>query len=772
MESSRNLPDFKKEQKLHILGKLNEAIGFESYLHSKFLGHKRFAISGGESIIPGLDTIIEYGAEQGAREFVIGMPHRGRLNVLVNIMGKPYNEIFSEFEGKDYSSDFFIGDVKYHLGYRNRINTRSGKTVDLNLMPNPSHLEAVDPYTQGVARSRIDHKYSGDVNKLIPIIIHGDAAIAGQGIVYEVLQMSQLKGFHTGGTIHIVINNQIGFTTDYLDGRSSTYCTDVAKVTLCPVFHVNADDVEAVVLAIRLAVEYRQKFHTDVFIDLLGYRKYGHNESDEPKFTQPKLYKLIENHPDARRIYIEKLVEEKTIEMSHGKELEKAFKSRLKQIHSRIDIESIDQGEKIVRDNYLGKKHKYDFESAPETALTQSRIRKLGEKTYTIPGNIKVIAKTKKLYDQRKLKLLQSNTIDWPMAEAIAFASLLDEGTNIRFSGQDSQRGTFSQRHSILKTEDTEQAYVPLNHLSRNQGKLEIYNSLLSEYGVLGFEFGYASASLDMLTIWEAQFGDFSNGAQITIDEFIASSETKWGDMNGLIMLLPHGFEGQGPDHSSARLERFLQLCANENMIIANCSTPANFFHMIRRHAMMPYKSPLVVFTHKSLLRHPRCISDIESLAKDRFQTVLDDPSIGNNQDKTERILLCSGKVYYELDAYRAENKIRNTALIRIEQLYPFPQKTLDQILKNYPSAKEIFWVQEEPENMGAWPYIFQKLHQIDPGHISRKENASPATGFYAVHQKEQRLLVEMAFGERRDQTKIRCIKCNGINQLDKKVKI
>ncbi len=760
MESTRNCPDFSSEEQKHILDKLNQAVVFESFLHNRFVGHKRFALSGGESIIPGLDAVIESGAELGVKEFVIGMPHRGRLNILANIMGKPYRKIFTEFEGKDYSSDFFIGDVKYHLGYTNKVRTRLNKDVLLNMMPNPSHLEAVDAFTQGVARSKIDHKYNGDVNKVIPIIIHGDAAIAAQGVVYEVLQMSQLQGYHTGGTIHIVINNQIGFTTDYLDGRSSTYCTDVAKVTLSPVFHVNADDVEAVVLAVRLAVEYRQTFNTDVFIDLLGYRKYGHNESDEPRFTQPKLYKVIADHLDARQIYAKKLISENKIEKIYAKNLEKKFRERLQKDKEIESTDIIDIEPPEIVDDCCRRTGSFDFESEVKTEISSNELIEIGEKIFMIPDDIDVLNKIRKLYKSRGQKLFDQASFDWAMGEAMAFGSLLNEGTFIRFSGQDSQRGTFSHRHSVLLVENTEEKFIPLNNISEKQAKFEIYNSLLSEYGVLGFEFGYASVYVDILTIWEAQFGDFSNGAQIIIDEFISSSEAKWGKLNGLVLLLPHGFEGQGPDHSSARLERLLQLCAKENMIIANCTTPANFFHLIRRQMKFPFRVPLIILTHKSLLRHPKCISDIKDFTEKSFCLVIDDSDIDSK--KIQKLLLCSGKIYYELIKYREDNKIDDTAIIRLEQLYPFPKKNMDLVFEKYQNVSETLWVQEEPENMGGWTYICHKLHKNNIRHVSRRENSSPASGFYSMHIKEQNQIIEKAFGKEYSEEEFKFISYEG----------
>jgi len=744
MESTRNRPNFSPEEKHHILEKLNQAVVFESFLHTRFVGHKRFALSGGETIIPGLDALIAKGAEMGVREFVIGMPHRGRLNILANILNKSYAELFAEFEGKNFAPDILVGDVKYHLGFTNVIRTGNKNKVIVIIVPNPSHLEGVDPYAEGVARSKIDNKYKGEIDSVLPILIHGDAALAAQGIAYEVIQMSLLEGYRTGGTIHIVINNQLGFTTNYLDGRSSTYCTDVAKVTLSPVFHVNADDAEAVVFATQLAAEYRQEFNTDVFIDLLGYRKYGHNEADEPRFTQPKLYKAIAAHPDSREIYFQKLVAEGIAAKDEKEKLENALREKFQKDLDRaktqvFSIEHMEDECDIVK-----RSVDLDFESSPATEVDKKTMLELGERIFNIPENLKVIDKIRMIYDSRKKNLLEKGTCDWAMGEALAFATLLNEGVHIRLSGQDSERGTFSHRHGVLLVEDTEEEYIPLRNVSPNQGKFFIYNSPLSEYGVLGFEFGYACVTPGGLTIWEAQFGDFANEAQVTIDEFISTSEGKWGRMNCLVLFLPHGYEGQGPDHSSARIERFLQICANENLQVANCSTPANFFHLLRRHMKWPFRVPLVIFTPKSLLRHPRCISAIDEFTSQRFRPVIDDTEV--KPKNVKRVLFCSGKIYYELLEYREKHNRLDTAIVRFEQLYPFPGKRLETVLKSYSSAEHFSWVQEEPENMGAWSFMQQKFSTVRLGLVSRRENSASATGYYKVHQLEQQAIIEAAF--------------------------
>ncbi|NOX90605.1 MAG: 2-oxoglutarate dehydrogenase E1 component [Calditrichaeota bacterium] len=746
MESTRNTPDFSIEEKRHILQKLNQAVIFENFLHTKYVGQKRFSLQGGETLIPGLDAIIQKGADMGISEFVIGMPHRGRLNVLANILNKSYEEIFSEFEGDVYADSVFSGDVKYHLGYSGEIVTRNGHKVALHLAPNPSHLEAVDPVAEGIAKARADRKYGGDYTKIAPVLIHGDAAIAGQGVVYEVIQMSQLPAYHTGGTIHLVINNQLGFTTNYLEARSGTYCTDVAKVTLSPVFHVNADDVEEVVYAIRLAMEYRQTFHTDVFIDLLGYRKYGHNEGDEPRFTQPKLYKIIADHPDPREIYNQKLLQIGAVERGLAEEMETQFREMLQKQMDEV------KGRKAPT-NPVNKKEsgnqnqrtRFDYESVFPTAVKKKKLLDLGEKIFTIPEEVKIFKKLRRIYNHQRDKFLKRQIADWSIAEFLVYATLLDEGVPIRLCGQDSRRGTFSNRHAVLLNEETEEEYIPLKKAETETGKFRIYNSLLSEYAALGFEYGYACATPHGLTVWEAQFGDFANGAQIIIDQFITVAESRWEWMNGIVLYLPHGYEGQGPEHSSARIERFLTLCARNNMTLANCTTPANFFHLLRRHIKMPFRAPLVIFTPKSLLRHPRCVSPISEFTKGGFRTVIYDDSV--EAQKTKTVLICSGKIYYELDEQRQNLKRDDVAIVRLEQLYPLPENGILKLKKFYPQAKKFIWVQEEPENMGALSFLLRKLYPKFPfEYIARKEDASPATGYMRRHTAEQQEILEKAF--------------------------
>ena len=738
----KNRPQFSKDQKKHILHKLNQATVFEQFLQKKFVGQKRFSIEGAESLIPALDVLIENGSNLGLKEFVVGMAHRGRLNVLANIFNKTYDKIFSEFEGKEYDEEvLFDGDVKYHLGITSEVVTDSGNNVKITLSPNPSHLEAVDPVVEGITRSKIDHELGGDEKKILPILIHGDAAIAGQGVVYEVVQMAQLKGYRTGGSLHIVINNQVGFTTNYLDARSSTYCTDIAKSTLCPVFHVNGDDIEAVVQTLDIALRYRQEYSRDVFVDLLCYRKYGHNEGDEPKFTQPKLYKIIANHPNPREIYLKKLVDENVVSIEEGNQMEKEFDDMLQE---RLD--DAKQIEKAKITNFLEevwtdfrKSKRNDFENSPPTGVEKGKLLLLAKKMNSLPTGKKYFRKIVKLFDDR-LKMIESDKLDWAMGELLAYATLLDEGKSIRISGQDVERGTFSHRHAIVKTEDDEEEIVPLNLLNDHQGKFEIYNSLLSEYAVLGFDYGYAFNTPNGLTIWEAQFGDFFNGAQIIIDQFLSAAEDKWGTPNGLVMLLPHGYEGMGSEHSSARIERFLQLCAEENFQVANCTNPANYFHLLRRQIARPFRKPLVVFTPKKLLRYHRAVSSIQEMSTGSFQEVIDDslaiPS------KINQVVLCSGKFYYDLVEHYETLDKGNIAFVRLEQLYPFPVAQLKSIFSKYGKDCKYVWAQEEPLNMGPWSYILRKWEYSKIVCFSREESGSPASGSPKVFERRQQEII------------------------------
>ena len=741
LHDNSNTPNFSSIQKQHLLHKVTQAVAFEGFLHKKFVGQKRFSLEGAESLIPALDTLIEHSSSLGVKEFVMGMAHRGRLNVLANIFNKTYKEIFSEFEGKLYEDDLIAGDVKYHLGFTSKQKCTNGNDVKLTLSPNPSHLEAVDPVVEGITRAKIDSQYEGDHSKILPILIHGDAAIAGQGVVYEVIQMAQLKGYKNGGTIHIVINNQVGFTTNYLDARSSTYCTDIAKVTLSPVFHVNGDDVEAVAHTLKIASEYRQKFSTDVFIDLLCYRKYGHNEGDEPRFTQPKLYDIISKHPNPREIYKAKLIEEKVLDITEIDAADSEFKALLE---TRFDESHEITKAKItpfLEEEWKGlnRSTKVDFYNT-DTSFDKSKLLKLSKFLYSVNDKNLLFKKTQKLLDNRE-KMVKEDQLDWSMGELLAYATLIDEGYPIRISGQDSERGTFSHRHAIIKEEKSEKEISLLNNISKSTS-FNIYNSLLSEYGVLGFDYGYSITTPNTLTIWEAQFGDFSNGAQIMIDQFISCAEDKWKVQSGLVLFLPHGYEGQGAEHSSARLERYLQLCAQYNMQIVNCTTPANFYHVLRRQLKRKYRKPLIVMTPKSLLRHPKCISSIDELSNGTFMDTIDDTI---NSKNIKRIVLCSGKIYYELLQKREELNNEFVAIIRIEQLFPLNIDFIDKLYKKY-NESEIYWVQEEPENMGAWSFILSNLRKYNIQLISRDASAATASGSTKDSLQKQQVIIDKVF--------------------------
>lgn len=746
MEKARNTPSFTIAEKREFLMKLDQAVVFEKFLGKKFIGQKRFSIEGVETLIPALDWIIEHGAKaHDIKEVVIGMAHRGRLNVLANTLNKTYESIFAEFEGRDYEDAMVEGDVKYHMGYSSCVITDTGKGVTLTLSPNPSHLESVGPVVQGIARAIIEKDYDFNTKKVVPVLIHGDAAIAGQGVVYEVVQMAGLKAYSTGGTVHIVTNNQVGFTTNYIDGRTSTYCTDVAKVTQCPIFHVNADDVEAVAYVMQLALDYRQYFDEDVFIDLLGYRRHGHNEGDEPKFTQPVLYKAIADHPDPRDIYKEKLLESGAIEAGLAKEMEQHFQNMLQ---ARLDdAKQIDKARitPFLEDRWEGY-HRPDlsvFDKSPATGVSKKVLLEIGHKLTIIPEGKKFFNKMERILGDRA-KMLEEDRLDWGMAELLAYGSLLVEGHPVRFTGQDVERGTFSHRHAVVKMADSDEEFIHLKHLQKGQALLQIYNSLLSEYAVLGFEYGYAFATPRTLTIWEAQFGDFVNGAQIILDQWLCAAEEKWNAMNGLVLLLPHGYEGQGAEHSSGRMERFLESCADGNMMVVNCTTPANFFHVLRRQLAFDFRRPLVVFTPKSLLRHPKCVSTLEDLSTGRFQEVMDDPSA--SPKKVERVIFCQGKIYYELLEKKEELGADNVAIVRIEQLHPLPEKQLNAILERYSNAKNHVWVQEEPVNMGAWGYLKMNWESVELECISRFISGASATGSGIRWAIQQKAIVEQAF--------------------------
>ena len=740
-----NQPNFDVEQKKHILGKLNEAVSFENFLHTKYVGQKRFSLEGGESIIPALDALIEAAAEKGVAHFVMGMAHRGRLNILANIFGKPTQDIFSEFDGKDYDKEYFDGDVKYHLGLTSQRKTKSGKKINLNLAPNPSHLETVGAVIEGITRAKQDKYFPGDFSKVLPIAVHGDAAVAGQGIVYEIVQMAQLDGYKTGGTIHIVINNQVGFTTNYQDARSSVYCTDVAKVTLSPVLHVNADDAEAVVHAMLFALDFRMEFGRDVFIDLLGYRKYGHNEGDEPRFTQPVLYKIIAKHQNPREIYGDKLIIEGIVDQAYIIKIENDYKAKLdenltasrkkdKTIIKPFMQEEWTNFEQVSDDEMLKK---------VDTTFDKKKLEAIIESVSTLPSDKKFINKISKIISDRKT-MYDNNVIDWGTAETLAYGTLLTEGFDVRISGQDVERGTFSHRHAVVKVEDSEEEVVLLDSLKGKKGKFNIFNSLLSEYGVLGFDYGYALTNPNALTIWEAQFGDFSNGCQIMLDQYISCGEDKWNNQNGIVLLLPHGYEGQGAEHSSARMERYLQLCARHNMYVADCTTPANFYHLLRRQMKTNFRKPLIVFTPKSLLRHPLCVSTQEELYNGTFQETIDDSKVDKSKVKT--LVFCTGKFYYDILAEREILNRNDVALVRIEQLFPLPVEQLKAIIAGYPNADDYVWAQEEPKNMGAYSFMLMNFDLVKWRLASLKAYAAPAAGSHTRDRRRHADAIRLVF--------------------------
>ncbi len=748
IEKNQNQTIFSPEEKKRIYHHLKEAVGFEKFIHNKFVGQKRFSLEGAETLIPALNELVETGSRLGVEEFNIGMAHRGRLNVLANILQKPNESIFKEFEGELYEERISLGDVKYHLGYGNTITTADQKKVIMNIVPNPSHLESSAPIIEGVSRSRIDHHYGGDNNKLVPIIIHGDAAIAGQGVVYEIVQMSELEGYKTGGTIHLVINNQVGFTTSYLEGRSSTYSTDVGKVTKAPIWHVNGDDVEGLVHVIRMAIEYRQVFHTDVFIDILAYRKYGHNEGDEPRFTQPTLYKAIAKHPNTRDSYGKSLVEQGVMTRAEIAAAEEEFDSYLEKQLEASRKQKMVHIQQFMKAQWKGLEYAKatDFQESLETGVGRKTLDLIARKITTLPEDLVFFKKTSKLVEERA-RMYKENQLDWALGELFAYGSLLLEKHPVRISGQDSIRGTFSHRHAGIVMEHTTEIYFPLKYIDTDkQAPFNIHNSPLNEYGVLGFEYGYAMVCPNTLTIWEAQFGDFANVAQVILDQYISSAEEKWGVMNGLVLYLPHGFEGQGPEHSSARIERFLTLAASNNMHIINPTTPANLFHVLRLHMKKKSRVPLVIFTPKSLLRHPQCISTVDDLEKGKFEPVYDDTD--NEKDEVRRVVFCSGKVYYDLLARKQKLNVRDIALVRLEQIFPFPEQRVKAILKKYKKNMLTLWVQEEPENMGAWYFIRNAMKDVEIIPVTRQPSGSPATGLFKLHEISQTEIIDKVFRE------------------------
>ncbi|RYD53636.1 MAG: 2-oxoglutarate dehydrogenase E1 component [Sphingobacteriales bacterium] len=733
------------DQKRRILEKVNEGVIFEKFLHTKYIGQKRFSLEGGESTIAALDTIINNAAAGGVKEVIIGMAHRGRLNILANTLGKTYEQIFTEFEGITPTDTMGSGDVKYHLGFRSDITTPDGTAISVQLTPNPSHLEVVDPIVSGLARAKADTLYADDYDKVMPVLIHGDAAVAGQGVVYELLQMSRLEGYSTGGTIHFVINNQIGFTTDFDDARSADYCTSIAAMVQAPVLHVNGDDPEAVVKAAAFAVAYRQQFNADIFIDMVCYRRHGHNEGDDPSFTQPDMYEAIKKHENPREVYNEVLVQRGDVDAAMAKEMETKFwgtlQERLDEVKQKPLPYKMQAPEKTWSE--MRPDTPADFEHSPDTAIPEAEVQKLFKGLMAIPENFTPLPKIKKLLDEKTKLLDEKGMIDWATGELLAYASIVASGSDVRLSGQDVQRGTFSHRHAVLHDATTNEEYNRLSQLAEKQGQFRIYNSLLSEFAVLGFEYGYSIASPTALTLWEAQFGDFVNGAQTVIDQYLSSAETKWNKRSGLVLLLPHGYEGQGPEHSSARMERFLQACAETNLVITNITTSANFFHALRRQVSWPFRKPMINFSPKANLRHPRSYSPMADFTTGGFREVIDDATIKKAKG-VKRVLLCSGKIAIDLIEKQEAEGRTDVAIVRLEQIYPTPVAQLEALRKKYAGAEWV-WVQEEPRNMGAWTFL-ATTYEAPLRCISRKAAASPATGFSKIHAKQQTGLLDEAF--------------------------
>jgi 2-oxoglutarate dehydrogenase E1 component len=762
LESTRSKEILSPETQKFILKRLSESETFERFLHTRYVAQKRFSIEGAESLIPALDCMIEVGGDLGVEEFVMGMAHRGRLNVLTHIFGKKPQYIFTEFEGA-YKADLSLGegDVKYHMGFSADLTTRNGKSVHLSLASNPSHLEFVNPVIEGVTRAKQEQRQDDERKKVIPVAMHGDAAFAGQGVCYETLNLSQLRGYGVGGTIHIVINNQVGFTTSPFDSRSTPYCTDLAKMLDVPILHVNGDHPEAMWFASKLAIEYRQKFKKDFVIDLVCYRKHGHNEGDEPTFTQPLLYKKIKVHTSTRELYAERLTQQGVVKPEEAQAIVQKVTDHLTEAQARTRAEAprpyVSAFE--ARWKHLRRPQDQDIFAPTSTSVDEKTLRELAKKLNSTPSGFHIHPKLVRFFEARQKAVDESKGIDWGNAEALAYASLLTEGYGIRLSGQDAERGTFTHRHSVLYDFETGETYCPLNQLKAGQARYQVHNSHLSEMAVMGFEYGYSLAEPNTLTLWEAQFGDFANGAQVMIDQFICSSESKWQRMSGLTLLLPHGYEGQGPEHSSARLERFLQLCGKNNMIVGNFSTPAQFFHALRRQVHRPFRKPLVVMSPKSMLRNPLAVSTLDDFTKQVFQEVLDDPkfSSASSAKGVRRILLCTGKVYYDLVNERESKEIKDVAIVRVEQLYPWPAELLSKILARYPKSASLVWVQEEPRNMGAWSYIFgtwsggldlfqEKVGGRALSYVGREVGASPAIGSHKEHEKEQTALIQKAF--------------------------
>jgi 2-oxoglutarate dehydrogenase E1 component len=754
IEQPRNHTDFTVNGKRAILQRITAAECFEKFLHTKYVGTKRFGVDGGEALIPCIEQIMKRGGQLGLKEIVVGMAHRGRLNVLTNIMGKPFTAVFSEFQGQSAVPNDVqgSGDVKYHLGTSSDRDF-DGNTIHLSLTANPSHLEFVNPVVVGKVRAKLAQRGDGEGTQVMPMLLHGDAAFAGQGVVGETLMISDLPGYKVGGTMHIVINNQIGFTTMPKFSRSGPYCTDVAKMLAAPIFHVNGDDPEAVVHVARLATEFRQQFKKDVVIDLFCYRRFGHNEGDEPAFTQPLMYKRIKDHKTAREIYAAQLVRENVITDAEAQAMVDEFNQYLEEAFEATKTYKPNKAD-YLEGKWSGMKVAYGDDRRGETAVPLDRLREIGNIISGIPAGFNANPKIARLFETKKKMFETGKEIDWATAEGLAFGTLLKDGYAVRLSGQDVGRGTFSHRHAIIYDQTTEEKYLPLQHIAPDQPKFEAHDSPLSEMAVLGFEYGYSLAEPRTLTLWEAQFGDFVNGAQVMIDQFISSAESKWLRMSGLVMLLPHGMEGQGPEHSSARPERFLQLCAEDNMQVVNCTTPANYFHVLRRQMCRDFRKPLIVMTPKSLLRHKLAVSDLADFAEGTsFHRVLWDTDQASlaKPDKIKRIVLCTGKVYYDLLQERRDRKIDNVTIFRLEQLYPFPEKTLAEELKKYPNA-EIIWCQEEPQNQGYWHFVDRRIEavlaqikhkSVRPRYVGRIEAAAPATGLLARHQAEQAKILD-----------------------------
>jgi 2-oxoglutarate dehydrogenase E1 component len=746
MEPRRNRPNLPLRQKMRILMVLHYAELFEKFLHTRYQGQKRFSLEGAETTIPVLDAMIEKSAEMGAQEVILGMAHRGRLNVLTNILRKPYQDVFSEFEDIfDVELSDGDGDVKYHLGFSSDFETAKGHKIHLSLSPNPSHLEAVNPVVEG--RTRAKQELFGDKERTrgIPLLIHGDAAFAGQGSIAETLNLCNLSGYTTGGTLHVVINNQIGFTTSPADARSTQYCTDVAKMIQAPIFHVNAEDPEAAIFVAEMAAEFRQRFHRDVVLDLVCFRRHGHNEGDNPAFTQPVLYSKIKNHPSQLQIYEEHLVLHGDLTAEAAEAIDAKFQEKLKKAQEEVKREPPKRrGMRGFSGRWATLKPRYSFAPAA-TAVPYELVREITDRIVQMPDSFALHPTIARIFETRQTLVTERKPIDWSFAETLAFGTLLAEGSPVRLSGQDSRRGTFSQRHAVVFDGRTNAPYIPLNHIRADQAKLQVYDSMLSEFAVLGFEFGYALDDPKTLVLWEAQFGDFANGAQVIIDQFLVCSESKWQRACGLVLLLPHGYEGQGPEHSSARLERYLQLSAEDNIQVCNLTTPAQYFHALRRQMKRDFRKPLILMTPKSLLRHKEAVSPISDFTNGQFREVLDDPTA--EPDRVRRVVLCSGKVYYDLQQHRTEKDRGDVAVVRLEQLYPLSEDALKQTLGRYRRAKERVWAQEEPWNMGGWAFIEPRLRALgyDVQFVGRDASASPATGSHKVHEQEQHELVAIA---------------------------